>query len=403
LAAAIREFSSRPVTAVTVLWEIVSRPRNFGARLRNALIFPKALAVARLLRGSGVSHIHAYWLSTPATVAYVASRLTGIEWSATGHRWDLVDNNIRSIGPPNAGFVESARFIRAISEKGRQLVLTALGASNSQKAHVVHLGVAVPSPIRLGSRDATNGPVRLACIATLTAVKGHTYLLSALRKAKDAGTSCHCVLFGVGPLGEEIRRMARELDLSECVEMLPQIPHAELLQRLHGGEFDGAILTSIDEGLLQCEGIPVALIEAMAAGLPCIATRSGGISELVDGTNGMLAEPKDTDGIAAAVVAFGANASLRRALGKRARERVEADFCVEKTVAKLAGLIRGENGDQPYETSSIISMVKSSEVRKNATSAPPKATAGFGLLIPRAPDFRSALEAISISGTRYAT
>ncbi len=207
----------------------------------------------------------------------------------------------------------------------------------------MHLGVAIPPTASPPRVDLKQTPLRLACIATLTAVKGHRYLLSALRRVKDAGSDVSCVLFGSGPLRDEIARMIDDLDLGERVQMTPQVRAQELLSRLQEGQFDGVVLTSVDEGFARCEGIPVSLMEAMAAGIPGIVTRSGSVPELVDETNGLLAEPKDVEAIAAAICTFASDAALRRRLGENARSTVEKAFCVEKTAHDFANLIGAEN------------------------------------------------------------
>ncbi|HEY8313546.1 MAG TPA: glycosyltransferase [Candidatus Baltobacteraceae bacterium] len=344
---AFQEFVRDPVAATRALWAVVCGPRSIRATFRNILIYPKALAVTRQLRAQGVNHIHAYWLSTPATIAYVASRLTGIPWSATGHRWDLVDSNISSLGRPRAGFLTTAAFVRTISEEGRRLVAGSFGSGGSPKIVVAHLGVRVSS---LAPQRAAHGAhLRLACIASFVPVKGHAYMLAALQKVKREGIGFSCAMFGVGPLRDALARTIVKLDLGDCVEIVAQLPHAELVRKLAEGEFDVAILTSVDNGPKECEGIPVSLMEAMAVGIPVIATRSGSVGELVDDGNGILADPKDVDAIAAAVTALAADAGLRRTLGNRARARIAAGFNVEKTAAIVARLIAESAATSSYD------------------------------------------------------
>jgi colanic acid/amylovoran biosynthesis glycosyltransferase len=340
LTTAAKEFARQPAHAAGALCSIVAGPRSLRAKIRNVLIFPKALAVAGLLRRAKITHVHAYWLSTPATIAYVAARLNGVAWSATGHRWDIADTNIRTIGRPSAGFVNSARFVRTISRKGGDLVTAALGIENEKKVAVIHLGVNLPqTPEFPAAAPLDNRELRLACIAGFVPVKGHAYLLGALAKVQAAGTAFHCTMFGAGPLRKEIDRMVLELGLSGRVQIVEQLPHAELLRRLHAHLYDAAILASVDEGILRCEGIPVSLMEAMAEGIPCIATRSGAVPELVNDQNGLLVDAGDVDALANAVSKLATDAELRHRLGRQARAYIEAEFFVGKTARQLGALI----------------------------------------------------------------
>ncbi|HEV3154839.1 MAG TPA: glycosyltransferase family 4 protein [Candidatus Baltobacteraceae bacterium] len=338
LRAAAAEFAIDPSGALRVLWDVVSRPRGASARIRNALVFPKALAVTRFVRQTGFDHVHAYWLSTPSTVAYVVSQLTGVKWSATGHRWDIVDTNIRSGNGPAPGFVRSAQFIRTISERGRQLVLRAFGSAERPEVRVIHLGVETPT-IACGSGVSEENALRIACIATLTPVKGHATLLKALRELKELGTAVRCTLIGNGPLRPTIEHAIDKHGLGKMVEIVPQMPHSDLMKKIYGGDFDAVVLTSVDTGSHECEGIPVSLIEAMAAGLPVIATRSGSVPELVDSSSGILVDVDDAHGVAAAIAALARDRDLRRLLSVGARKKVDSSFCITTTVAEFSALL----------------------------------------------------------------
>jgi colanic acid/amylovoran biosynthesis glycosyltransferase len=336
LAAAAGEIVRRPVTALRTLATVVGAPRSLTAKLKNAATFPKALAVARYARRERIDHVHAYWLAAPATVAYVVARMNGIPWSATGHRWDLVDYNLSSTGRRNAGFIGDARFVRTISAQGAQLVRSALNGAG-ERVRVVHLGVRLPQPP--ARRDPVSRALRLVCVAGLDPVKGHADLLHAIALARDAGVDVACTLAGDGPLRIRLESLVSELDLGTRVRFCGGVEHSRLLERLRGGEFDAAILTSVDDGSHLREGIPVALMEAMAAGLPCIATASGGVPELVDATDGILVPPRDVEAIGRAIATLAGDAGLRRTLAAGARARIAAAFDVAQTATTLARLI----------------------------------------------------------------
>lgn len=335
LAGAVAEAARRPLRAARAFSEVVRAPRGAVAKLKNAAAFPKALAVARYLRRERVQHVHAYWLSSPATVAYVAARMNGIPWSATGHRWDLVDFNLSSAGRPNAGFISDARFVRTISAQGAEQVRIALNGF-AERVRVVHLGLRVPGTAALRPHGAR---LRLLCAAGLDPVKGHVDLVSALAIVRRNGVDVECTLAGDGPLRAEIETLAATLGIGDAVRFCGAVAHERLLERLQAGEFDAAILTSVDEGSSLREGIPVALMEAMAAGLPCVATSSGAVGELIDDECGILVAPRDVAAIARAIARLAEDLELRDRLGNAARTRIEAAFDVRETASTMARLI----------------------------------------------------------------
>lgn len=340
---ALRAFFRAPLDAFSVAFDVIAQPRSIAAKLKNAAIFPKALAVAEQARAQGVDHVHAYWLSGPATIAYVVSRLAGIPWSATGHRYDLVDYNIRSVGTPYGGFVKTASFVRAISSRGRDQISLALNAG-ARKNDVVleHLGVRVFPSV---SSKQDDGVFRLLCTAGLERIKGHDVLLDALANAVVRGARVHCTLAGIGSLREQLEARAAELGISDSVTFRGFVPHSLLIDELTHGTYDAAILTSRDEGPGFCEGIPVSLVEAMAAGLPVIATRSGAVSELIDDSCGILCEPEDSDAIAIAIARVAADPVLRSTLAKGGRERVASDYDIVETCSRMARRIFPEPED----------------------------------------------------------
>lgn len=83
---ALGEFARRPYRVLACLATLLFTPSRLDAKVKNLVLFPKALAFAADLRALGIDHIHVQWITTPATLAYVASRLTGIPWSITAQQ-----------------------------------------------------------------------------------------------------------------------------------------------------------------------------------------------------------------------------------------------------------------------------------------------------------------------------
>jgi colanic acid/amylovoran biosynthesis glycosyltransferase len=328
IALAFREAGRAPRRALATFAALIFSQASARARLVNLIAFPKGLAVAHELRRLGVDHIHAAWLTTPATIAYIASRMTGIPYSITAHQHDIFAQNL------TAEKARSARFIRAISGRNCRHLREQLEPVLAARCTVGHLGVDLPE-------QAPQPPARtprILCAARLCAWKGHRFLLQALALLRDRGVDFTCDLAGDGELRQEIAASIATLGLGDRVRMLGNVPHAQLTASLASGAYDLFALASTERGG-EHEGIPVAAMEAMAAGLPVVATRTGSFDELVDDASGKLVAQCDPCELAAALEAFLTDPAARAVAGRHARSRVVAEFETEATTRRLLGLL----------------------------------------------------------------
>lgn len=168
------------------------------------------------------------------------------------------------------------------------------------------------------------GPLRVLLGARLVEVKGHRYALMAIARLRAASIDVTLDCAGHGPLRDRLEREALDLGLTDRVRFLGVLDHGDLLSRLRDDEWDVVLLPSIRNGR-QREGIPVMLIEAMAAGLPVVATSTGGIPELLESGAGIEVPERDPAAIADALARLAADPELRRRLSRasvrRAREQ----------------------------------------------------------------------------------
>ena len=335
LAAAAAEAFRAPAKALRAFFAVARAPRSLGSKCKNVLAYPTGLAAARVLRKRRVEHVHAYWLAIPATVAYVAATMNDLPWSATGHRYDLVDSNMSGAGLHDS-FISTARFIRTISKAGEQRVRGALGRDVPARLFTAHLGVRLPSQ---SVTPRAPERFRLICAANLEYVKGHGVLLEAVACALAEGIAVDCTLAGDGSLRRSLETRARMLGLADRVHFEGFVPHDRLLDAMQSGTYDAAILTSVDEGPHECEGIPMFLAESMAAGLPVIATRSGAVEELVDSSNGILCPLGNARSVAAAIATLSRDPALARRLGAAGRLTVERRFNAAENARQVAQLL----------------------------------------------------------------
>lgn len=320
---ALRMVWGEPLRAWNAL-RMVLPGRTLRIMLKNLIVYPKGLWLAEQVRRWGAAHIHAHWASTTATMAMVASEVSGIPWSFTAHRGDIAENNLL------ADKASHAAFARFISKSGLQMALER--GVPPGKARLLHMGVEMPPVSKLDEQPELPRDFRILCPASLLPVKGHQYLLQALATL-DSDTELW--LAGDGRLRSELEALAAKLHLERRVHFLGHVAHDLLLQWYVNRQVDAVVLPSVDLGEGLHEGIPVALMEAMAHGVPVVSTWTGGIPELLEDGAGILVPPQDPVALGQAISRLKSDPSLRRALGQAGRRRVEEEFCVDKVVRQL--------------------------------------------------------------------
>ncbi len=299
-----------------------------------AAYWPKAAAIAERMQRDGVQQIHAHYATHPALVAYLAHRLTAIPYSFTAHAHDLFLHRAM-LGRK----IAAASQVVAISRFNQAILEAARGGARTPIA-VVHCGVEcdvlAAAGARRPERETAAAGLRLLSVGSLQAYKGHRVLVQACAQLRDRGVRLHCRILGGGGLAPALRRQIAALGLHAQVELAGAVTESEVAAAL--AQADVFVLPSIVAPSGQMEGIPVALMEAMAAGLPVVASRLSGIPELIrDGCDGLLVPPGDAEALAQAVLGL-ADAGERRRLGAAAQQRVRAEFELTANVGQLARL-----------------------------------------------------------------
>lgn len=314
------------------LKRVIKDSRTPWILAKNLAVVPKATFIASEIRNENIGHIHAEWGSTTSTMAYLVSRMTGIDWSFTLHRWDIDEDNMLKEK------VGAARFVRCISRQGRQRLLTIIGGGYDSKVRVIHLGVAMPA--RAVETAKLSDPIMLAVPANLVKVKGHEYLVKALSiVARRATRGFQCVFYGDGPLRPALERCVREAELIDNIRMPGMIPHERLMELYGSGRVDIVVLPSIVTSKGEHEGIPVALMEAMSFGIPVVSTPTGGIGELIVEGAGVVVEEKNAEQMAEAITALFADADLRQRTGSGGRRWVRREFDISANTSRLVELM----------------------------------------------------------------
>jgi glycosyltransferase involved in cell wall biosynthesis len=301
------------------------RSRKFNIAIKNLAMFPKALWLARLVRRAGTNHIHAEWGGCTSTLGMIAGKVSGVPWSFTVHSWELVENNLLRVK------AESATVVRVVSRFGERRLRGHVG--DRAPVHVIHVGIDLP-PEPVVPRPPRD-QFRILVVAALVPIKGIEFLIKAWAVLRDRGIKVSVEIFGKGPLRETLTGLIIQAAAEDYIALRGLMLHDRLLSQMSPANYDAAVLPSIVASNGQQEGIPMALVEAMARGIPVIATQTGGIVELLEGGAGMLVPPADPEALADAIEALYRDPELRAQLRATGRQRIEDQFRVEASVKEL--------------------------------------------------------------------
>ena len=319
------------------IWRIIinifKHSRTLSILMKNLIVLPKGVYISKIISEMKIDHIYAHWGSTPSTIAYIVSQLTGIPWSFTLHRWDIKENNMLKEK------AKTAKFVRVISKNGYDEVLKIIGEEYKNKCFILHIGVDIPKFTNECKKKDKDSFI-IATPANLVEVKGHKYLIEAIGILKQKGYNIKYYLFGDGPLRKDLEKTVDELNLENIIIFKGAIPHNQLLELYANNEVDCVILPSIVTDKGEHEGIPVSLMEAMAFKIPVISTNTGGIPELLDNDAGIIVEQKNPNKLAEAIETLIKDERLRRKLGESGYRKVIEEFSLQNIVTKLLELMR---------------------------------------------------------------
>lgn len=311
----------------------IAKPKVLAATLA---LFPKSVFLAKQLKREGVRHLHVHWASHPATLALIVSKFSNITYSITAHAHDIqVFRNLLDWK------IAEARFVRTCTEFNRRLLEELYPDETRGKMVVIHYGVDPELYVDEVKRMTPARP-RILCVASHRPYKGLPYLIEACRILRDEGQVFDCNLVGTGPMRDELAQMIRDRNLEDCVHLLGAKPEDEVARLLKETTF--FVLPSIIQKDGTMEGMPNALIEAMATGRAVISTTIAGIPELIDhGSTGLLVPPEDSVRLADAIRQMLVDPERTRRMGERGRERILQGFNIRDIVAQLIARIEPEN------------------------------------------------------------
>lgn len=330
--------------AYSVLWALITRPVNTLKALFEAeavldmslihramwlFYYVEAVVLARWLVLGGHQHLHCHFGNNGSNTAYLAALISGLPFSMTLHGIDL--DQYEKFRLPRK--IAISAFTVCISKLGRARMMQICQGSSWGKLRVVHCG------LDLGQRREVApapGIGHIVCVARLSEEKGHLVLFEALKQLQREGLTFQCTLVGDGRLRPQLEARVRELGLADVVRFVGALPPDQVAEWY--AKCDAVVLASFGEG------IPMVLMEAMSFGRPVVATRVGGIAELVeDGVSGYLAHAGSAKDLARGIGKLLRDPDHARALGANAVEAVTTHFRLDTSAQKLDALFTGKS------------------------------------------------------------
>jgi len=300
---------------------------DLHATLYALFYFAEALILGDWMRTQGRRHVHIHFCGPVATVGMLASIAWRFPFSLTVHGpdefYDVEKLYLRQK-------VQSAKFIFCISDFCRSQLMRLVDPIHWEKMHVVRQGVD-PDVFRPTRHVQAGKELEVLCVGRLVASKGQLILLRACDLLLRRGYSFRVRLVGTGPDREHLQAFAAQKNVPVIFEGAKS--NSEIWQLLDGA--DVFALASF------AEGIPVALMEAMAMEVPCVSTTVAGIPELIrNGLDGLLVPASSVEAMASALGLLLDDPILRRRLGAAGRTRVEEDYDLAQNVNSLANMFR---------------------------------------------------------------
>ena len=276
-----------------------------------------------------VTHIHAHFLHTPASVARYAAHLTGRKWTGSAHAKDIWT---------------TPRWEKREKLNDAQWVVTCTAVNRAEldalapgRVELVRHGLDLDEfpPAPPPSRVEGEPPVlTILSVGRAVEKKGYPDLIAALARL-PAEPAWRFVHVGGGPLIENIRGLAERAGIADRTEWVGAIARPELLARLRTADLFVLACRIARDG--DRDGLPNVLLEAQSQGLPCVATRVSAIPELIeDGVTGLLCPPGNPEAFAAAIEQLLRDPGLRRRLAVAGERRVRAEFSSVAGADRLA-------------------------------------------------------------------
>ena len=292
-------------------------------------LIPSAARLLLFAKDNDLSHVHIHSCANSAHLGALAHLMGGLGYSLTLH------GDLPIYGTDHRAKMRNARFVACVTRPLREQVIAETGLDVA-RVPVLWMGVDMAKFARSAPRAGSRGTLRAITVARLNWQKGHRFALRALQQLKAEGVSVEYLIVGDGPYGRDVLEEVRAAGLEKETQVLGAISEDEVANRLM--QSDVLILPSVGKG----EAAPVAVMEAMACGLPVVASIIGGTPDMIeDGIDGYLCAQQDVDCITCRLRELAQDTAARERIGTAARSRAAREFDARQLAGRLLTQING--------------------------------------------------------------
>ena len=287
---------------------------------------------AQLPRKTSLAHVHAQFCSVPATVGLVLAELLSITFSMSCHARDIFTGESRLMDLK----LSEAEFAAVCTEHGRDRLRRTHPLTAGEKVQLIHHGLDLSEFMPPLQRPEE--PIIVLSVGRLVPKKGFDILLRAAALAKAQGTEFELHIVGDGPEKDDLNRLAGGLGLRDSVVFHGRLTLQQVIPLYETAHAFAMASVVTEDG--DRDGIPNVLIEALAMGVPTVATKTGGIPEIIiDEQTGLLAQPGSPGDLAEKLERILSDSQLRETVRKEGRRKVSIDFDIARNIERLAALL----------------------------------------------------------------
>ena len=328
-----RDHGARPEGA-----DYVELPQDARSRLRAGMLRDLSPLVAPL-RERGVTLIHAHF-APDAVFALPLAQSLGVPLVVTLHGFDVTRTDASLLTSGRAPLIWSVIGRRALQRRAAAVVAVSRFVAEQaiargyspERVHILPIGVALPQVSVVAPE-----PSLIVHVGRLVEKKGAAVLLDALALLQGRGIEARLSIVGDGPLRPALQAQAVRLGVADRTTFHGALPHAETLALIASATVLAAPSLPARDG--DREGLPTVILEAMARGVPVVATTEAGVPEAVeDGVTGFLVAPSDAAALADRLARVLTAPDLRARLGAAARAVAAERFDVLRQTGSLEAL-----------------------------------------------------------------
>lgn len=297
------------------------------------------------LRKNKINHMHAHFVSFPASIALLISQLSGISFSCSAHAHDIYTSDRIEL----ARKLDAAKFFVTCTSFNKRFLDSMVNRKRKEKIVHVYHGIDLSQWPQRQKRSIVNKEFQVLSIGRLVEKKGIIFLLEAVKLLRDRGFRLKCSIIGEGPLRGFFEDFVKRNDLEKFISFPGALEQGTVKKYLQ--EADVFVLPSTVMPNGDKDGLPNVLLEALAIGVPVVSTPVSAIPELIiSGQTGILIPDKDSEGIANAVEELARKPSLCDFLVQNGRRKVELDFSIETSTHQLLKLLNHSEEHEEKQT-----------------------------------------------------